>query len=586
MCKRLDKNFYNCLSLHNQHNMKLNIFLVLLVFFLMGCKKLKEEPLKAVILIGRPGAGVTDVDMNTYPTVVFANGQEWMAENLRTTKFNNRENILQIQSNTLWANATAAAFSRTHNLGFKSPLSFYYDTLFGPVYNFYAASDARGLCPTGWRVPSDDDWKALEKQLGMSDALLNTTGWRGDQLMNVADKMMASSDKYEYLPIWEGAGGTNASGLNMISSGWIGEDGSYGATFSQAGFWSQTEDETNVQAWSRRLDAGQLGVERAAIKPQVGYSIRCIKGEGSRAKINNISMTNDVTWVRVHPSYYTIGLTSSIANSGGSEVTEFGYYWGLNSVPTLKDSMRKVAVVNGKYDITINNLQPDKQYFFRAYAKNALGTSYSEVASFYTGPYSSMQDQDSNVYKIKQIGNQVWMCENLRTTKNRDGSNLIVVSTPAAWSENNASNNISFKLGDDFYYNFYTATANKVCPTGWHVPNIDELETLVSTVGWGSKGIEALKTKGTVDWVAPNSEATNTSGFSAQAKGRISLSGELEFDKVYAFFLSTTPGDFDNGVGVFEYARALNIRSNPTSFNTDLYILKRAYGQSIRCIKD
>jgi len=96
---------------------------------------------------------VTDIDGNVYPTLVIGE-QEWMAENLRVTRYRNGDlllfdqpfNIWQVSSEGLWA---------------------YYDNnpengaVYGKLYNWNAVANAKGLCPVGWRVPSDNDWQQL-----------------------------------------------------------------------------------------------------------------------------------------------------------------------------------------------------------------------------------------------------------------------------------------------------------------------------------------------------------------------------------------------------------------------------------------
>jgi uncharacterized protein (TIGR02145 family) len=516
-----------------------------------------------------------------------------MAQNLRTTKFSSVDPIPQIQSAPQWSAATGPAFSRTHKLGFRYPLNFYYDTLYGPVYNYQAAIDPKGLCPTGWRVPTDDDWKKLEKHLGLADELLNNTGWRGDATLDLANKLMVDPNKYDYLPIWEGIGGINSSLLSMVSAGWIGQDGLYNAEFSQTYFWSQSDASTEDKGWARGLDAGQFGVERTEATSNHGYSIRCIKGEGSRALLDKIRATSDVEWVRVHPSYYTISLTTGILNDGKSTVTEVGYYWGTNPIPTSKDSSRVVTAVNGKYDITIKNLQPDKQYYFRAYAKNTSGISYGDVASFFTGQYTSMQDQDNNVYKIKQIGSQVWMCENLKTTKLADGTPLIITSDPAIWSTNNGKSNIGYKIvppqgeqNSDIWYNRSTAERDNLCPTGWRVPSTTDFSILVASIGATDKLVSALKTTGTGDWAAPNTDATNSSGFSAQGKGYINTQGNKINASNNCYFWTTSTDSITSDAGILISYLPFVINNNPSSYNDHYVFMETSYGASIRCVKN
>jgi uncharacterized protein (TIGR02145 family) len=559
------------------------------ILVLFSCTKLNEEtplgpPVKSVLL-GRPGAGVTDVDRNVYPTVLMTNGQEWMAQNLRTTKFRGGEPIPQIQATNLWSAAIDPAFSRTHKLGLRYPLNFYYDTLYGPLYNYHAAIDPKRICPTGWRVPSDEDWKKLEKHLGLPDELLNNTGWRGDATLDLANKLMVDPNKYDYLPIWEGIGGINSSQFSAVSAGWIGQDGLYNAEFSQTYFWSQTDAPTADKGLARGLDAGQFGVERNEAPFTHGYSIRCIKGEGSRATLFDLKPTTDMTWTRVHPSYYSIGFTTGIFSDGNSPVTEVGYYWGTNPIPTSKDSTRIVTAVNGKYDITIKNLEPDKQYYFRAYAKNSFGTSYTKILNFTTGPFSSIQDYDDNVYKIKQIGNQVWMCENLKATKRADGSSLLVATDRNTWINNYGKDFLCFKIaspqGDEIWYNFATTVNAELCPAGWHVPTDDEFKTLLAAVG-GRNSADELKTTGTSDWAAPNSSATNSSGFSAKGKGYIDADGNNVEAFIFANFW--TPNSYSEQ-GNVSY-KSFRITYNPSIAETTYQTLKRGYGVSVRCVKN
>jgi uncharacterized protein (TIGR02145 family) len=300
-----------------------------------------------------------------------------------------------------------------------------------------------------------------------------------------------------------------------------------------------------------------------------------------------------VEWVRVHPSYYTISLTTGILNDGKSPVTEVGYYWGTNPIPTSKDSSRVVTAVNGKYDITIKNLQPDKQYYFRAYAKNTSGISYSDVASFFTGQYTSMQDQDNNVYKIKQIGSQVWMCENLKTTKLADGTPLIITSDPAIWSTNNGKSNIGYKIvppqgeqNSDIWYNRSTAENDNLCPTGWRVPSTTDFSILVASIGATDKLVSALKTTGTGDWAAPNTDATNSSGFSAQGKGYIDTQGNKINASNNCYFWTTTTDSITSDASVETFYYPFIIHNNPSTYSAYYAFMKTSYGASIRCVKN
>ena len=105
-----------------------------------------------------PGGGVTDIDGNTYETVIIGS-QEWMAENLRTTKYSNGDVIPNLTDNTLWSNDTIGAWCHFNNDN-------QYENPYGKLYNYFVAVDERNVCPTGWRIPAMSDYSILSNCLG------------------------------------------------------------------------------------------------------------------------------------------------------------------------------------------------------------------------------------------------------------------------------------------------------------------------------------------------------------------------------------------------------------------------------------
>ena len=98
-------------------------------------------------VVSNPGAGVTYGGVN-YPTVVLGNGQEWMAENLRTTTYANGDPIPNVTDPNQWGALTTGAWAHYNN-------DSQYENPYGKLYNWYAVDDSRNVCPTGWHVPSD-----------------------------------------------------------------------------------------------------------------------------------------------------------------------------------------------------------------------------------------------------------------------------------------------------------------------------------------------------------------------------------------------------------------------------------------------
>jgi uncharacterized protein (TIGR02145 family) len=133
---------------------------------------------------------------------------------------------------------------------------------YGRLYNWYAVNDSRGLCPSGFHVPSDGEWMTLEMALGMTSSQANSTGWRGtDQ----GTQMKTSS--------WRG---TNSSGFSALPGGFR----SYGSgNFSGQGtngyWWSSSPNGTN--AWLRNLSSGDSNVGRYYNYGRSGFSVRCVR---------------------------------------------------------------------------------------------------------------------------------------------------------------------------------------------------------------------------------------------------------------------------------------------------------------------
>ena len=145
--------------------------------------------------------------------------------------------------------------------------------------------------------------------------------------------------------------------------------------------------------------------------------------------------------------------------------------------------------------------------------------------------YGSMTDQGGNVYKTIVIGTQEWMAENLKTSIYRNGDAIPGILDNAAWSETTSgawahyNYQASYACPYGKLYNWYTcADARQLCPVGWHVPTDAEWTVLTSYLGGESIAGGKMKTTGTIEaatglWYSPNTEATNSSGFSGAPGG-------------------------------------------------------------------
>jgi uncharacterized protein (TIGR02145 family) len=200
----------------------------------------------------------------------------------------------------------------------------------------------------------------------------------------------------------------------------------------------------------------------------------------------------------------------------------------------------------------------------------------------------TVTDMDGNVYQTVTIGTQVWMAENLKTTRFRDGSNIPQVIDSSAWNGARLPGYcwyLNTSLYKDIFgalYNWFAVHSGKLAPTGWHVATDAEWTTLTEFLGGSPSAGGKLKAVGTIEvgtsyWFTPNTNATNTTGFSALGGGARELDGQFNYMFSYGFWWTANAGN--DG---FAYYRQL-------SYNypgIDRGSLNVQDGLSVRCVKD
>ena len=197
---------------------------------------------------------VTDIDGNEYKTIQIGD-QEWMAENLKTTTYNDGTSIDLATDNTDWANNTTDAYCWYDNDQAQ------YAETYGALYNGYAVNTGN-LCPSGWHVPTDAEWTALEDYIASDGhsgsegtALKATSGWNNDG---------NGTDDYGFTAL---PGGTRSHNGPFVNIGFSGL------------WWSATESIT-YYAWYRRLYYDNSAVGRyydGRGDEGSGLSVRCLR---------------------------------------------------------------------------------------------------------------------------------------------------------------------------------------------------------------------------------------------------------------------------------------------------------------------
>lgn len=196
---------------------------------------------------------------------------------------------------------------------------------------------------------------------------------------------------------------------------------------------------------------------------------------------------------------------------------------------------------------------------------------------------TSVTDIDGNIYPVLKICGKFWMTENLRTTKYNDGGIIPTGLSNTGWAETTigacaiygdvVANNIIYgKL-----YNWYAANNIKLAPTGWHVASDAEWTSLVECLGGTSVAGGKMKSTSGL-WVAPNTGATNSSGFNCLPGGFKSyLSASYGLLGSSANFWGSNQRNLTQG----EY---LDLRANFASVS--LNGANKTFGYSVRCLKD
>ncbi len=191
-----------------------------------------------------------------------------------------------------------------------------------------------------------------------------------------------------------------------------------------------------------------------------------------------------------------------------------------------------------------------------------------------------LADIDGNIYDTVVIGTQVWMAENLKTTRLNDGTEIPLVTSDTAWSNLRSQGYCWYGNYEAFFnlnhygalYNFYAVKSGKLCPAGWHVPDTDEWYTLITFLGNNIAGGK-MKETGTLNWLSPNTGATNESGFNALPGGFRNA-----YYKNYQRFRIS---------GYFWHSESTDAMSVAYSSEDVIHgSMSRNDGLSVRCVKD
>jgi len=403
---------------------------------------------------------VTDYEGNVYNTVQIGM-QCWMAQNLRSKKYANGNNV------------------PPGNHSNSSVTPYYYEYLVytsipfvsrGYYYNWPAAmgggsssnavpSGVQGVCPTGWHIPSDAEWTVLVNYVSCQSTYLCD-----DNRANIA-KALASKNYWNnsttYCDVGNTIGNNNATGFNAIpAASCYGTSNGYAAATAGdiGGFWSSTFY-SGANSYYFYLSYNKSVVNHATGDKKVGRSVRCVCDQYSTITQTPTVTTTPATII----TQASAMLNATSTNPSSETITEMGFEWKA----TVNGTYTQVVgeVVDNNYDFTYNltGLTANTSYTYRAFITYGGNTYYGDEITFttlevepctiiYSHPaqngtayqgsgfnganygfetvvgnkINSVTDYDGNEYPVVQIGSQCWMAENMRCTHSPSTGTYVV----------------------------------------------------------------------------------------------------------------------------------------------------------------
>jgi uncharacterized protein (TIGR02145 family) len=334
----------------------------------------------------------------------------------------------------------------------------------------------------------------------------------------------------------------------------------------------------------------------------IGFGVLLATSCKKKAEDLSFSSLPDVTTYKAtYVSLTTAQCGGNITSDKGYVIIQRGICYNTTSDPTINNFLTKEGDSSGEFISNLTGLNPGTKYYYKAYAINEKGTSYGSTYSFTTIP-TTVNDVENNVYKVVQIGAQVWMAENLKTTKFNDNADIPLkedytvwnnLTSPAyCWCDNEKT---TYKDIYGALYNWYTVNDGKLCPKGWHVPDATDWTTLenylinngynydgtttgnkiakalASITGWNSSLTTGAV--GNTDYPAKR----NVTGFGALPGGNRSSGGLfMESGDICVWWSSSEYNTNEAICRTMGYSHEYIERSNDS----------KSSGKSIRCVRD
>jgi uncharacterized protein (TIGR02145 family) len=436
-------------------------------------------------------------DGQTYSSVLIGT-QCWMADNLNI-------GTMILNSTNMSNNSILEKFCYDNNAANCA--------VYGGLYQWHEmmqyTAGTQGICPANWHIPVEGEWVDLINGLGgnvVAGGKMKTTGTieAGTGLWHTPN-----------------TGATNSSGFSGLPGGWYSSDaGNFVNKGNNAFFWS-TLEYWGFAAFYRSLQYDSEIANTSYSYYSYGLSVRCIKSNEPPSSPSSPQPSNGAINQPINTTL------SWSCNDPENDPLTYDVYFGTSNPPAL--------VVSGQTNATYNPgaLNYSTPYFWKIVAHDDKGnTTIGSVWSFTAENFvwscgdTIIDARDNQIYNTVQIGTQCWMAENLNfgtiiQGNTEQGNNLI----PEKYCYNNNPANCDVYGG---LYQWLELTnywnPGDLCPAGWYLPWDTEWDVLINQLGGSAVAGGKLKSTGTIEagtglWLAPNTGATNESGFNAISTG-------------------------------------------------------------------
>ena len=421
----------------------------------------------------------------------------------------------------------------------------------------------QGICPTGWHIPDEEDLTILTDNLG-------TLSSAGGKMKELGLSHWG----------WPNTGATNSSGFTALPGGWKNENNGFVPPRYQATFWSSSENAA-TNAWSIYLNYGNINALNYDYwEKNKALSVRCLMN----VPIFPTITTSDISNI----TQATAISGGNVITDGGSNVIARGVCWSTSTNPTINDNHTVDGSLTGQFSSNISGLTEGTIYYLRAYATNIAGTSYGDKLKF-TSLYSPVEcgnplSYGGQIYSTVQIGQQCWFKENLnigiQINDNLDQTDNGVIEK---YCYNNLETNCNV-YGGLYQWNevmdyVTTDEAQGICPDGWHLPSNNEWTALSNYLGSVFVVGGFLKEAGFDHWLAPNTGATNSSGFTSLPAGLYEKQYSIfTYRNTFAHFWTSSQYDIANAKAWYQQYDSKRISWSNFWVKT--------YGFSVRCLKN